>query len=388
MNTQYTSPNLLNEIILRILQNISERSTLASCCQVSRMVYDIASPLLWRNLRLTPWSDRRDPGGERELSDYREDHGKLNNRTRRVSKMKNGVKKFTLEYHSVDWCGIDRPTRLHLPNLQTLELVLKDRHAFHFGKTSRTSSLNSNDCRLLKSIKPKTIIIRNCVLTKLRLDTPSMPSGLWEECQTLILFCSPKQRITSSTYSRWNKSVEMNHLKRVYWIFDPMIDAPTSWDPSIDEHVQFDESVVTSGLGLFHSSSDSVNCELTLLDPLESSETDVEIHFINSGCIYSALNETRRIEFLERCLGYGIFKEEDLTSGTPECRTMRFQNAFQTEFQSLIARRLERMMSIDRLEEDKKEEIWKSIKFKSLQKWLEEDEKEWSQWFDRDELVR
>ncbi|WVQ69246.1 uncharacterized protein L199_007463 [Kwoniella botswanensis] len=387
MNIQYPSPNLPNEIILRILQNITHRPTLASCCQISKMVYDIASPLLWENLRLTPWSDRRDSSGERELSDYRKDHGKLNNRTRSVSKMRNGVKKLTLEYHSVDWCGIDRPTRLNLPNLHTLELVLKDRHTFHFGWPSRTSSNNSSECRFLKNLKPKTIIIRNCVLSKLRLDTPSMPSGIWEECQILILICSPKQHISSTTYSRWNKLVEMRHLKRVCWIFDPMIDAPTSWDPSIDEHFQFDETVATPGPRLFHSSdSDSMN--LTLLDPLRSPETDVEIRFMNSGCIYSALNETRRSEFLELCLRNGTLKEEDLTSGTPESRAMRFQNAFQIEFQSLIARRFERMMSIDRLEEDKKEERRKLINFKSLQKWVEEDEKEWSQWIDRDDLVR
>ncbi|KAK6903744.1 hypothetical protein I203_107249 [Kwoniella mangroviensis CBS 8507] len=59
MNTHHPSPNLSNEIILGILQNITDRATLASCCQVSRMAYDIASPLLWKNLRLTPWSDHK-----------------------------------------------------------------------------------------------------------------------------------------------------------------------------------------------------------------------------------------------------------------------------------------------------------------------------------------
>ncbi|OCF58823.1 hypothetical protein L486_03313 [Kwoniella mangroviensis CBS 10435] len=175
----------------------------------------------------------------------------------------------------------------------------------------------------------------------------------------------------------------MKHLKRVYWVFDPMIDAPASCGQSIKTFDMFDRlvnTIVESNL------FDWVN--LALLNPLKSPESDIEIHYINPECIYSALERTQKLDFLDRCYRYRLLKDEDLTSGTLESRTVKFQNAFLFEFRIIIRCQLERMMRVDGLEEDKKEERRKLINFKSLQKWVEEDEKDWSQWFDRDDLVR
>ncbi|OCF76924.1 hypothetical protein I204_02633 [Kwoniella mangroviensis CBS 8886] len=102
----------------------------------------------------------------------------------------------------------------------------------------------------------------------------------------------------------------------------------------------------------------------------------------------SALDRTQKLDFLDQCYRYRLLNDEDLTSGTLESRTVKFQNAFRFEFQIIIRCQLERMMRVDGLEEDKKEERREFINFKSLQKWVEEDEKDWSQWFDRDDLVR
>ncbi|WVW78460.1 hypothetical protein I302_100414 [Kwoniella bestiolae CBS 10118] len=385
---QHPSPNLPNEIILRILQNLSDRPTLSACCQVSHSLYDMASPMLWRNLRLTPWSGQGNSHETRELSEYREHHGKLNNRTKIISRMRKEVKMFSLEDHPAAWCQVHKPTRLDLVNLETLRLYMGDNNEIHTDTTPSPGKdfFIRRECRLLKNLRPRTIIIRNYDPSGFNIQTSAIPPKPWEEVETVVLVCPIDQCFfLEARHMNWSRTEYLKNLRKVYWVFDPTPVLPSS-------KRQIDEYNFYNYLAEIIGQSYRPLLDLTLLEASEKPQRDVEVQYINPGCLFSALDFFQKKDFMERCKERNSLQREEIRLFNSSAKIdnsafARIRDAFQDEFQAIIEGHLERMMVRDGENEEEQNKRKGSLRFKSLEEWIEEDEQEWSEWFERDEWL-
>ncbi|WWD21477.1 hypothetical protein CI109_105963 [Kwoniella shandongensis] len=226
-----SSPNvplqiLPPEILTHILSYLSlsiEQGTLANCCLVSKELYNIASPLLWYHLRLSPWKTKTDEKGEEVIDETKEKHGGMHSRQPSYKRLREMVKVLTVHNHHVKWCRCDLTTTLALPNLHTLHLALDPHASYHQWDCDDIPPT----CRLLKSLRPKRLVMHNVHTTDPGFfDHRASHLGLgafvspatFSEVEELFLLCdAPLARSDDCDWSP--RFISMPKLQRICWIY-------------------------------------------------------------------------------------------------------------------------------------------------------------------------
>ncbi|WWC67937.1 uncharacterized protein I206_101856 [Kwoniella pini CBS 10737] len=361
-----------NEIILRIIQNVKDQKTLSSCCQVSKTFYNLSSPLLWRNLKLSPWTYQQGYGSFPSIA--RQDIGKMSNRQRKITKMRNEVITFTLEDHPTHWCKNDMETRLDLPNLEVLKLTLSSIRSLHTDDDPPCTALpaQSHGCRLINNLKPKTLIVLNPtqeVIMNIH-TTPSINDNVWSHVETFIWVIAADKTLTSSKHQIgvWDLPGnpaydQMPKLKRILCIFRPTIrllghryklysystwlrEARLSWDPS--------------------------SC-FNLTQALQA-PPHVDVVYINSGATITSLHPSIRASF----------RRGFIWGGHP-IKLSNVATAFERQLRGIINSHLDHWMFEQFLNDEDGKKRRENISFLSLNEWLTQ-EKDWPKWIDGDEI--
>ncbi|WWC59453.1 uncharacterized protein I303_102009 [Kwoniella dejecticola CBS 10117] len=211
-------PTLPNEIIRTILSHLADdrkQKTLASCCQVSKQVYAIASPILWKHLRLTPW--KTDEDGSLVLNEAKKDCGSTKTRQKNGRALRNDVEIFSLYHHDADWCKSESKSTLQLPNVQTLHLYYDDDILLH------QDCKYSNNCRLLRSVKPRTVVLHNGHLGgRFTPADNDFPTQILQEVEVLV--CVMDEPTLYEAYvSDWDiaELPRLPKIQKIYYIIDP-----------------------------------------------------------------------------------------------------------------------------------------------------------------------
>ncbi|WRT64783.1 uncharacterized protein IL334_001717 [Kwoniella shivajii] len=226
--------SLPDDIIHNIISNLSAYSgTLANCCLVSKMFYRVASPVLWRHLKLNPW---KIDDGKKVLDGCKESFGGINDRQTGRKKHREDVRIFSLWDHPPEWCQPQRKTALTLPKLQVLRIhtTMKAIHIF----TPYDSEIPK--CRILSNLSPSRLVLRGIPLYNIDLSRIPLSESSWSKMEEITFISSGYEAArNSSCCHRFTSVFALPSLKRIFWIFDPS-SPPHSWNasqsPSIPLH--------------------------------------------------------------------------------------------------------------------------------------------------------
>ncbi|WWC67931.1 uncharacterized protein I206_101850 [Kwoniella pini CBS 10737] len=226
-NQDNAGSHLPNEILSQVLSDISseDSGTLAAFCMVSKRFNSIGHTKLWRKVKLGPTSTgagNQDRNAD-SMTRWNEDQRKT-------------IKHLSVIHHTNDWCKLSHTRHLDLPNIEILEIKMQD----GFGNFHHVTENSSNTlCPLMKQLRPKTMIIRNATWLIVNLQCKGLAPRAWSEVETLI-FVAPY--VNTGFYERKYPYCHptMPKLRRVFWIFDPTIEAnieDTEFRDSIQYHL-------------------------------------------------------------------------------------------------------------------------------------------------------
>ncbi|WWC59452.1 uncharacterized protein I303_102008 [Kwoniella dejecticola CBS 10117] len=367
-----------NEIILRIIQCTRDRKSLLACCQVSKSFYNIASPPLWRDLKLTPWTYQAHY--ERYLSTVREDVGAMNNGQRMISKVKNEVKSLTVEDHSPDWCKNGEMAELELPCLELLKLALHSSGTLHLG--DRTRSYNNDTptarltrgCRLINNLKPTTLIVQTSdhAISDRSHASQSLTHEVYSKVETLI-WISPAESIFPFHYSRRIYSSvpklpsfgDMPELRGIIWIFQPA------------GHLEYVHGLSHRDYATWIGDmKDRQKGHLAqgLMWPFNA-PARIKITCVNSGSLITSLSPSVRLAYRN-----SIRRRRAVP-------VAQIAGAFQGEIASIITARLEYDLSGSGQSESLAARRREDLVFMTLDEWMEQ-ERNWPDYVDEDEIEK
>ncbi|OCF76914.1 hypothetical protein I204_02623 [Kwoniella mangroviensis CBS 8886] len=176
----------------------TDGSSLARCCRVSHSFFDVAAPVLYQRVIVSPdpaRDSRRDFAPDRITA-----NGKEKTSTRKKKLLKN-AQVVTIDFHHATWCG---NKSFKYPKLHTLVL------------------------NLAKCLDPKKLVLVNACFTNISGDMLGVPFKLLKDAEqlTFIATLTPiHPSMMSGGFPR-----DQSKLKKVVWIFH----APTParrWSP-------------------------------------------------------------------------------------------------------------------------------------------------------------
>ncbi|WVW78470.1 hypothetical protein I302_100424 [Kwoniella bestiolae CBS 10118] len=329
-------PQLPDEILQLILSNFSsyDQGTLSSFDLASKHFYSLSYPKLWSWLRLSPQE-------EYHPTDIVESDDPPPSILIEVKKV---IKKVTITSHADPWCLELSTLTNDLPDIAALELVLNPREIdsqrfIHAGISCQPGN-PGDECHVLQGLQAKNLIIRNVSTYALHLYDKSINLKSWSKVKNLILVspgsepgCWSRQAALCSP-----EKSRVPHLKRIYWIFDP-----------------------TSELPQFHSHGENHKMPfLKTLIYLIIRYPEVGVILVNSGCT------------------------EDITNCTNGRVMQKTCEERQREVESLLREGIEQMCNGSFWLSEDIESRQKTVEFKTLQEFLQDDG--WEDWFDWKEV--
>ncbi|KAK6903751.1 hypothetical protein I204_02627 [Kwoniella mangroviensis CBS 8886] len=236
--------HLPNEVIREIINNLSSFenetpiTTLASCCLVSKVCSEVATPLLYRHIDLTCDDDTSRNGhhgrrkangheGRNFVPAFHQPHFI----PQQVKYLRKYTKSLTISYHHHSRCS-SHPSFdiLDLPNLITLQLDLGLNHRpnhpqrFHTGHLPDVQS-TLKPCPVFARLIPKILVFKNVSIRLFDLRLPDIPTSIYEKVRTLVFNSSSHERYRPSTSPLPFHLPNLPSIKEVYWLFDPSIDS-------------------------------------------------------------------------------------------------------------------------------------------------------------------
>ncbi|WVQ98018.1 hypothetical protein IAU59_005138 [Kwoniella sp. CBS 9459] len=193
-------PPELTTYIFSILLEVHPPS-LNACTRVSRAMCDIAAPILYTRIRISPdraLDSRQDHSLER-LAPKRQSavaKGKPSPKTRKAKLVAN-ARVIHIEAHPHTWCtGKELPS---FPKLQTLVLTLAqtpELSLFHTTYQYNMSSSAAVSCKFIDSLRPRKLVLRNADLRTLQ-TKPSdllLPPNICRKLEELTIYFSSQAK--------------------------------------------------------------------------------------------------------------------------------------------------------------------------------------------------
>ncbi|WVQ69253.1 uncharacterized protein L199_007470 [Kwoniella botswanensis] len=258
-----------SEIIHRILSYLSahDQGTLTSCALVSKRFDQIATPFLWRWLRLDPLHMSNDDDSPTlDISTWGQH-------------LQDMVQVLDITTHDGDWCGSAKVTSLHLPNLKTLRLHI-DTGATGYKEihVEKEEEGLKSSCRLIQGLRPKIIVHRGKTNPKpsFYLDPKYFCPTIWSAIDTLVYLVPPTQSSTHFLqHRRRDLSRVLPKLEKIFWIFDT-----TSMDPDAEGRQG----------SLFGP-------EFQLISDILINNPQIRVTIVNIGCTQMRLPRRRRTSY-------------------------------------------------------------------------------------------
>ncbi|WVW78502.1 hypothetical protein I302_100457 [Kwoniella bestiolae CBS 10118] len=261
------------ELLERIVKNVQDdQRVLAKFCLVSRTALELAGPLLYREMSISPFG--RNSTHQGEQASYR-----LFAPNRMVKYLEK-TEALKIDTHEAGWC---RAQTLSVPKLFTLTLTPSP--AITSDGLYAISSMDpdhhnlSHHCKLLDTLRPKRLIIRNANVLDIRIREGTPPE-LLEEVEELIFIStfevSPAPPAPTAPWNR-TRLPRFIKLRKFTWIFwtNNNYDALDTWKlTSKDQRRKGKTSILSKSLE--HLGSTIIN----LFDPLNT-----EITIVNLGCL-------------------------------------------------------------------------------------------------------
>nr|XP_019008503.1 uncharacterized protein I206_07062 [Kwoniella pini CBS 10737]OCF47284.1 hypothetical protein I206_07062 [Kwoniella pini CBS 10737] len=198
------------ELISLILTHLYEvdRASLATACQVSKAMFQVAAPILYRQIHVSPliWRDSRNDHSPDRFTPT----GKEKTNTRKKKILKN-AEIVIIDSHHATWCG---NKSFKYPNLKTLVLNLT---VNGFGPVLHGNDILEKQCSLVKCLQPKKLVLFGMTLTSITTyEMFGVPPKIFENIEQLTLV-APMEPIKPR--SIWGGFSDMPKLKKLVWIF-------------------------------------------------------------------------------------------------------------------------------------------------------------------------
>ncbi|KAK8847384.1 hypothetical protein IAR55_005242 [Kwoniella newhampshirensis] len=231
LDSTSTTPTCLvlpMELVTRILVVLAQDDqlhTLAVCCQVSRAVYNIASPMVWQHLHIKSRTMEVKPldrsksvtGSERVDDELDSSQSRANQEV--ISEfgfdkiiltpqiLLDDVQILTIHPHPSNQCLSTSETTsdFHLPNLHTMQLEVGSRWELHSPPYENPPT----SCPITASIRPKRIVIRNATLSDIDLASMNLHPLLKAEVEfTLINSGKVRHHVNNDTSAGVSNDVD------------------------------------------------------------------------------------------------------------------------------------------------------------------------------------
>ncbi|WVQ98029.1 hypothetical protein IAU59_005151 [Kwoniella sp. CBS 9459] len=204
---QLPFPREVLNVVFSVLFDI-DRASLPACCLVSRAFFDIAAPVLYRQICVTP-SCRRDSRADYAPDKYT-DTGRERTTTRKKKLLK-AAEIVTFEAHHATWCG---NKSFKYPKLKTLVL---DMDQNGLGSVLHSGDILEKQCSYVRGQAPKKLVLKRVHLCRISSDMLGVPEKLFDTIEELTFICSITDIKPGSMAGGFGP---MKNLKKVVWIFD------------------------------------------------------------------------------------------------------------------------------------------------------------------------
>ncbi|WWC86914.1 uncharacterized protein L201_001793 [Kwoniella dendrophila CBS 6074] len=204
-------------LVFSILQ-ATDRHSLTTCCRVSHSFFDIAGPILYRHISVSPnnlLDSRKGFSPDKFTSNGKE---KSNTRKKKLLKTAEVV---IMDDHHASWCG---NKSFKYPKLDTLVLFLC---VNGLGPVLHSNDILEKQCSLVKCLNPRKLVLQNCTLNNIQGEMLGIPYKIFQTVEQITYITGLSQVKPNSS---WGGLPKENKLKKIVWIFDPSL--PTMrWKP-------------------------------------------------------------------------------------------------------------------------------------------------------------
>ncbi|OCF32634.1 hypothetical protein I316_05814 [Kwoniella heveanensis BCC8398] len=205
---------VLNQIFSALFE--VDRASLTACCLASRPFFEIAAPIMYRHVVVSP-SFVRDSRIDLAPDRYT-DTGREKNTTRKKKLLK-AAEIVTIDHHHATWCG---NKSFKYPKLKTLVLNMTQNG---LGSVLHADDILEKQCSYAKGQAPKKLVLKRIHLCRVSSDMLGVPEKLFDTIEELTFICPITDIKPGSMAGDFGP---MQKTKKLVWIFDTP-DPRTRW---------------------------------------------------------------------------------------------------------------------------------------------------------------